>query len=211
VINSAIARQCTDVSLAASTVDDRETGAPTEAGPAPKALDDRQMRELVHAHFDFIWRLLRRLGVPEAGVDDAAQLVFLVASRKMVDAPFAKQKSFLFGVALRVASDERRARKRQPPLATDEVSDVADLAPGPEDLLDHQRRRRAVDRILEGLPLEMRVVFVLFEVEEMTMSEIAELLDLPSGTVASRLRRARQLFEQGVTRFRAARHAGGVR
>ena len=56
----------------------------------------------------------------------------------------------------------------------------------------------------------MRVVFVLFEVEEMITSEIAELFELPSGTVASRLRRARELFEQAVTRFRAANH-GAVR
>jgi RNA polymerase sigma-70 factor (ECF subfamily) len=60
-----------------------------------------------------------------------------------------------------------------------------------------------VDEILDGLPFEMRVVFVLFEKEELTTHQIAALLDLPMGTVASRLRRSRELFQEGVDRFRA--------
>jgi RNA polymerase sigma-70 factor (ECF subfamily) len=149
------------------------------------------------------------LGVPAAAVDDTAQQVFLVASRKMQDVPFATQRSFLFGVALRVAAEERRARKRRPEDATSESRlNIEDPAPGPEEILDRNRARSIVDDILEGMPLEMRAVFILFEVEEMTMSEIAELLNVPQGTVASRLRRARELFQQAVERFKARRERG---
>jgi RNA polymerase sigma-70 factor (ECF subfamily) len=213
VINSTTARQGTRVSLTTSTADC--PGGPdspeARSDAARPLLDDQQMRELVHAHFDFIWRQLRRLGVPAASVDDAAQHVFLVASRKMTPVPLAMQRRFLFAIALRVAADDRRARKQQPSFATGEEAEIADPMPGPEEMLDRRRARSTVDRILESMPLEMRAVFVLFEVEEMTMSEIAELLELPSGTVASRLRRARELYRQCVSRLRAAHRAGGQR
>jgi RNA polymerase sigma-70 factor (ECF subfamily) len=56
---------------------------------------------------------------------------------------------------------------------------------------------------MEAMPEELRVVFTLYEFEGLKMLEIAELLDIPSGTVASRLRRARKLFKGGLTRFEA--------
>jgi len=213
VISSRAGRQGMDVTLATSRAECPESPVSAETRPdtARAQLDDRQMRELVHAHFDFIWRQLRRLGVPEASVDDAAQHVFWVASRKMTPVRVPMERRFLFAVALRVAADDRRARKHQPSFATDHKVDIADPTPGPEEMLDRRRARAAVDRILESVPLEMRAVFVLFEVEEMTMSEIAELLDLPRGTVASRLRRARELYQQGVGRLRAAHRTGGPR
>jgi RNA polymerase sigma-70 factor (ECF subfamily) len=216
VINSASGSQGGEVSFVTTALDDSDPIGRADARSEPARdqalLDERQMRDVVLTHFDFIWRSLRRLGVPAAAVDDAAQQVFLVASRKMADAPLPTQKSFLFAIALRVAADERRARRRHPETATlDSGADVSDSAPGPDEILERRRARSIVDRILEGLPFELRVVFVLFEVEEMTTSEIAELLAVPAGTVASRLRRARELFQQGVNRFRAAKRAGGDR
>jgi RNA polymerase sigma-70 factor (ECF subfamily) len=173
-------------------------------GEVEGVLDSRKVHELVTAHFDFVWRSLRRLGVPAATVDDAAQQVFLIASRKMLDVPYAAQRSFLFGVALRVAAEERRARKRRPEDATgDSHLSIEDPAPGPEELLDRGRARSIIDNILEAMPLEMRTVFILFEVEELRMSEISALLELPPGTVASRLRRARELFQLAVGRLKA--------
>src|SRR5688572_28753431 len=172
-------------------------------------LDARRIAEVVASHFDFIWRSLRRLGVPTAVVDDAAQQVFLVASRKMVEAPPAKQRSFLFAIALRVAAEERRSRRRRPDQAGAEESfDFADPAPRPDEVLERNQARSIADYILESMPLEMRVVFVLYEVEEMTMHEIAELLEIAEGTVASRLRRARELFRQEVERYKST-HRGG--
>ena len=67
-----------------------------------------------------------------------------------------------------------------------------------------------LDRILEQMDLDLRAVFVLFELEELTTSEIAALLEIPTGTVASRLRRARETFEEQVTRFRARRTMRGA-
>src|SRR5208337_3308206 len=84
------------------------TGAPSDA--------DERMRCLVTAHFDFVWRVLRRLGVPESIAEDATQDVFIVADRKMRDVWPQKEKSFLFAIALRVAAEKRRVERRRPDL-----------------------------------------------------------------------------------------------
>src|SRR5687768_4166665 len=67
-----------------------------------------RVREMLDADFDFIWRLLRRLGVDEADVDDAAQRVFIVASSKLDQIQVGSERTFLFSTALRVASANRR-------------------------------------------------------------------------------------------------------
>src|SRR5690242_1976376 len=74
---------------------------------------DERMRSLLEAHFVFIWRLLRRFGVPENDVDDAAQQVFIVAWNKLGDIPVSTERSFLFGTALRVAASFRRRLRRR--------------------------------------------------------------------------------------------------
>jgi RNA polymerase sigma-70 factor (ECF subfamily) len=165
---------------------------------------DRRVAGLVHDHFDFIWRSLRRLGVPVQHTDDAAQKVFWVAAQKMHGLHLERERSFLFAIALRVAADERRSirRKREVPAPTS-FDELRDHAPSPDELVEQRHARALLDGFLEELPLDLRVVFVLFELEDMTMSEVAALLEIPSGTVASRLRRAREMFEQQVARFRA--------
>ena len=165
---------------------------------------DGRVAGLVRDHFDFIWRSLRRLGVPVQHTDDAAQKVFWVAAQKMHGLRLERERSFLFAIALRVAADERRSlrRKREVP-APSSFDELRDPSPSPDELVEQRRARAILDRFLEELPLELRVVFVLYELEDMTMSEVAALLEIPSGTVASRLRRAREMFEQQVARFRA--------
>lgn len=178
-------------------------------GPA----DAARVRSLVSAHFDFIWRSMRRLGVPESGAEDAAQQVFLIASQKVGPVPESKERSFLFGIALKVASSVRRHRRRHPegPGNEDVAVDARSAAPGPEELLDRKKARLVLDSLLEEIPFEARVVLVLHEMEDHTMAEIAELLDVAPGTVASRLRRARELFDAAVTRYRARERRGPAR
>lgn len=170
-----------------------------------------RLRALVEAHFDFIWRSLRRLGLSGADADDGAQQVFIVASRRLEDIQLGRERAFLFGTAVRVASDVRRAARRRPEVVGVEL-EPTDIAPGPQVLTERLRARQALDEILEGLPIEVRTVFVLFELEELTAVEIAELAGIPVGTVSSRLRRGRELFRAAVKR-RQARDAfpGGDR
>src|SRR3954468_9397244 len=161
-------------------------------GDADKARLERMFNE----HHDFIWRLLRRLGLNTGGADDAAQHVFLVAAERVEDIKLGSERSFLFGTALRVARSQNRSERRW---VLEEDMDVRRAEPRrPEELLDHQRSIDLMGRILDGLSLDLRTVFVLSELEGMTMPEVATLVEIPVGTAASRLRRAREAFRAAV-------------
>ena len=168
-----------------------------------RSQDHDRLSSMFHHHYDFVWRSVRRLGVPEDAVDDAAQEVFVVASRKLDAIDAGKEKAFLFGTAARVAADTRRAlqRRRQSPCS--EEPEPIDATPALDELVEQKRARETLDHLIAQLPEEARPVFVLFELEGMTMAEIASCLELPAGTVASRLRRARELFGAQVARLEA--------
>lgn len=129
--------------------------------------------------------------------DDAAQHVFWIASQKVDSIAPGSQRAFLFATARGVAANVRRARLRKR-----EVFDEVPFAKLEDDGLDpeeHAQRREAVallEEALEQLPDDLRVVFVLFELEGLTSIDIAETLGIPTGTAASRLRRAREAFEK---------------
>jgi len=173
--------------------------APTTATRTTAAVrDDARITAIVREHHAFVWRLLIRLGVPSRSADDAAQQVFLVAMRRVSEIAVGSEKSFLFGTALRIASDERRSAKNRE--LAGEFPENADQAPSPEENVEGRRRREILQQALSAMPLELRTVFVLFELEQMTKTEVAELLGLPVGTAVSRLRRARELFRESLKR-----------
>jgi RNA polymerase sigma-70 factor (ECF subfamily) len=177
--------------------------------PHSAGAQDERLAELVAQELDFVWRSLRRLGVPAAHVDDAAQHVWLIVMRKLPAITVGRERSFLFGTAIRVAAEVRRklGRSRE---VTEPIEPI-DPGPGAEELLAARRARLVLDEVLDSLPDELRVVFILYELEEQTAAEIAELLSLPPGTVASRLRRARAAFDAVVKRLRARGVAHGGR
>jgi RNA polymerase sigma-70 factor (ECF subfamily) len=159
-------------------------------------MDDARARLLFGEHFDYVWRLLRRLGVAESAVDDAAQQVFLVAVHRMHELGRGAEKAFLSGTALRIASNQRRSQQRRQREVADERPLLEAVDPGgsPEELVEQKRALALLDRALDELPADLREAFVLFELGDLSMPEIAELLHIPRGTVASRLRRAREQF-----------------
>jgi RNA polymerase sigma-70 factor (ECF subfamily) len=166
----------------------------TPSSVGPRAWRGDETAQAVALHFEFIWRLLRRLGVAENEVDDAAQQVFLTATTKGLRGGAAHARPFLYGVALRVAANFRRTVRRRREVSEEAMGDphAPDLAA--DDLADLRRARAVLDEILEEMPIELRVVFILSEIEQMTAASIAELESIPPGTVASRLRRAREIF-----------------
>jgi len=175
---------------------------PSEAAPADASVEQR-VADLVRRFYDFVWRSLRRLGVRDGDADDAAQKVFLIAARKLDAIRFGCESSYLYQTSIRVASDYRRSKANRTEAEFDEHLDSAspsDTSPSIDDLMDLRRARRTLDAILDSMPMDLRAIFVLHELEQSTMAEIAEMLGLPSGTVASRLRRARKVFLETLER-----------
>jgi RNA polymerase sigma-70 factor (ECF subfamily) len=185
--------------------------------PVPEAERPRseanaaRVRSIVEHHYDFVWRAVQYLGMHDASVEDGAQQVMLVMARRIGEIEEGAEGSFLFATAMRIASEHRRSTRRRPQVS--EAIDLEDLeaaTPGADELLDQRRAREVLAQVLDEIPDDLRVVFVLFELEELTMSAIAELLGIPPGTVASRLRRGRSAFQAAVTRIQAAaRRRGG--
>lgn len=165
---------------------------------------ETRFRAMVEEHFDFIWRSLRGFGVDSASVDDAAQQVFLVAAKKFDAIADGSERAFLFATARGIAANARRGAARRREVSDDEVlAYQADERPNPEQLVASSRERQLLDRLLAGLPEDLGAVFILYELEGMTMLQIAALLALPAGTVASRLRRAREEFQGAARRYQA--------
>ena len=161
-------------------------------------VDQARLRAIVAEHFEVLWRFLRRLGIPEHDVDDAVQEVILVLARKLEKIESGRERSFVLSTAFRVASGFRRSGRRRREVDDSPLAELEHPGASPESLLEQQRLRERLDVVLLDLPLELRAVFVLYELEELTMAEIAQSLGLRPGTAASRLRRARQVFEARV-------------
>jgi RNA polymerase sigma-70 factor, ECF subfamily len=180
-----------------------EPMVPLPSSKAPQV--DASARALFEAHYDFVWRSLRGLGVPSSTVDDGAQQVFCLAFRKMGEIRPGSERAFLFRLASGVASNARRSVRRRRELGDDErIGDLATPGPGPEELASRGEAREMLQAVLGGMPEDLRVAFMLFELEELEIPEIAAALEIPIGTVGSRLRRAREKFQEGLERVRKA-------
>jgi len=161
-----------------------------------------ELRALFDAHYLPTWRLLRRMGVPLAELDDAAQEVFWVCARRLRDIRPGCERSFIYGVALRIAADHTR-RSTLVVVPLEDASSVPAEGPSPADRLDQRSARELLDTVLDRMSLDLRTVLVLVELEELEVRDVAALLAIPQGTAASRLRRAREEFSAIASRARA--------
>ncbi len=185
---------------------------PRVVAAARVAPDATRLSELLRAHYASVWRTLRRLGISEASADDAAQEVFIVLSRRLGDVRDGCERTFLLSCAVRVAANHRRSWRARHEVVDDRaLADERDPGPTAEQLLDQKRLRQALDDVLDGWPEDIRTAFVLFELEGLSVPEIAQITETKLGTVASRLRRARELFQAGAKRLRARVATGGER
>jgi RNA polymerase sigma-70 factor, ECF subfamily len=178
----------------------------TGANPAAAAVPDNRIRAIVEREYAAVWRFLRRLGVPASQVDDAAQGVFarVLAREHVVEA--GAERAYLMKAAFHISFECRRARQRSAARASEfDVEALEDVGLEPEQALLRREQRRQLDAALDALPADLRAIFTLFELEGLTFSEIALALELPRGTVASRVRRARELFLQAAARLQKGR------
>jgi RNA polymerase sigma-70 factor (ECF subfamily) len=168
-----------------------------ESVPPPLAFE-----AVYREHFSMVWRVLRRLGVPERDVPDATQDVFVVVHRTL-DAFDQRSRvtTWLYAICLRIASDRRRRASNRLEAVGD--PDESHLSSSTEEPGETAERRALLRKALDEMTLEQRSVFVLFELEGMTGGEIAKLVESPLATVHSRLRLARDVFRRVVERARA--------
>jgi RNA polymerase sigma-70 factor, ECF subfamily len=147
--------------------------------------------ELFRAHAPFVWRVLRRHGVAEADLEDVCQEVFLVVCRRLSDFEGRSSwRTWIYEIARRSALAQRRLRGRRAALPESEL-ELVDGAPGPDAELEQARALRWLEAALARLPDHKREAFVLYELEEMTLAEVAEAQGCALNTVHYRVSSAR--------------------
>ena len=175
------------------------TGDPVDDANAPL-----NVRAIYEAHADFVWISLQRLGVQPPDMDDVAQEVFMVVHRRLDSFDgSARITTWLFGICLRVAANYRRHRRlRRESLVGDPGDDRPSPNAGADDLLARREERQFAEWALSYLSVEQRATFVMFEVESISCEAIAKIMNVPVGTVYSRLHAARRQLEKVVARGR---------
>jgi RNA polymerase sigma-70 factor (ECF subfamily) len=162
--------------------------------PAVQDLDrSPSFDEVYTAHVAFVWRTLRTFGVVDAQLEDAVQDVFVVVHRRLPEwEGRAAITTWLFAIARRVASAHRRRS------TSDRTELLVDDPAGGADTFAAMSRAQAaatVLAILDRMDDEKRIVFALVELEQLSVPDVARMLDIKLNTAYSRLRLARQAFE----------------
>ena len=167
-----------------------------QAMPPRVPVDRPRLERMFQAHHALVWRTLRRRGLDADAAADATQQTFLVAAERLPDINVDSERAFLVGTALRVAFSWGRKTVRW------QLDEDMDRRVGAaRDILDERTAIQLCDLALSKVDPELAEIFVLFELEDLTSPEIAALLEIPLGTVASRLRRAREQFRLVVSRL----------
>jgi RNA polymerase sigma-70 factor (ECF subfamily) len=137
-----------------------------------------------------------------ADADDAAQDVFWILAQRLDDVPKRAQRALLVSTALRVATDRRRSKWQRAVDTGQELDQRPSSERSLDEQLDLQRAAQLLDRALATLDESERAIYVMAELEQMSRTEVAQALMIPKGTVASRLKRAREAFELALRRLR---------
>lgn len=181
------------------------SAASTSARPQPASHQGdptEAIAALFDEHCDFVCRVLTHHGLDDAALDDAVQDVFVTAYRRWSSFEGrSSARSWLFGIARRIASRHRRkeaTRERYLDPAGDTVGDA-----GANDPFAQAHAAHSLAALLRQIDRDKRSVFVLRELEGMTAPEISEALDVPVGTVYSRLRAAWKGLGEQAERERA--------
>lgn len=181
---------------------------PAAAAQRDSALPD-EVADLYERYFDFVWRNARRLGVPDAAIDDVVQDVFVVVCRSL--AAFERRSSvqtWLFGILANIVTRQRRTalrrRARLPPGDAEEIAEVPALGqPSPHDLNVQRQAAELLYELLSTLTEDKRNAFILVELEQRAPLEVAEATGLNVNTIHGRVRAARLQIEAGIARHHA--------
>jgi len=166
-------------------------------------------------YFDFVWSSVRRLGVGAAAVDDVVQEVFIVIHSRIdtLQQPEAL-RSWIYSIVRRTVSTYHRSqRAREASGATLAAEPEARRQLTPFDVAEQDEQVTLLGNLLQELDEPKREVFMMVELDELTVPEVAEILQIPLNTAYSRLRAARQAFEEALARrsTRVEGHGGPCR
>jgi RNA polymerase sigma-70 factor (ECF subfamily) len=164
-------------------------------------MDPLDFDEIFETCSQFVWCVLAKLGVPSADVPDVCQEVFVVVHRRLGDFDGRTSiRSWIYGICVRTASHYRRSKRSRKENSVYPVPEPA-VAARQDDEVQHRRAKELLESILDEIGEEKRAVFVLYELEELTMSEVADALGCPLQTAYSRLYTARAAITQAFRRF----------
>jgi RNA polymerase sigma-70 factor (ECF subfamily) len=184
----------------------REPGrAEVERRHELSAAQDLPAFELIYQrYFDFVWSSSLRLGVSSAAIDDVVQEIFMVIHSKFqtLRQP-ASVRSWIYGIVRRTVSDHRRSQHRRAhwtgALALEMMLEQR-RSLTPLDLKEQSEKVELLFSLLHEIAEPKREVFMLSELDEMSVPEIADALQIPLNTAYSRLRAARRAFEEALSR-----------
>jgi RNA polymerase sigma-70 factor (ECF subfamily) len=166
--------------------------------------------DIYRSEFPYVWKTLRRLGASAQDIEDLTHDLFVVVHRHLPDYdPDRPLRPWLFGIALRVLADFRRAARHRREIFTDEF-DPVDGAPTVLERMEGEEARDLLMRALDRLDLDRRAVFVLHELDDLPAPEIARVLEIPLNTVYSRLRLARADVTAALRRSYGRERLGNV-
>jgi RNA polymerase sigma-70 factor (ECF subfamily) len=172
----------------------------TSAATAPSRDQRERFSAAFREHAPYAWRVLRRLGVAEADIEDVCQEVFVVVLRKLPEFEGrSSMRTWIFGICVRTASDHRRRAHLRHEVVTDAPPELP-VSPSQSAELQRRQALAALDAALAALDEGKRAVFVLYEIEELPMAEVAEALGCPVQTAYSRLHAARRQVRDAMER-----------
>ena len=170
--------------------------------PSPSSTPTSEARfaAIYREHFSFVWRSLRRLGVPNVALEDLTQDVFVVAARRLDEFEGrSTMQTWLFGIAMRVVMARRRSDWRH----SRKLDELARQGEPSGDPIAQRDAQQTLVTLLDQLDDEKRAIYVLAELEGFTVVEIAEGLDANVNTIYSRLRAARTQMRKAADRLDA--------
>jgi RNA polymerase sigma factor (sigma-70 family) len=157
--------------------------------------DRKAAEQLIERHYDSVTGFFRTKAGAHA--DDLVQRTFLRCAEGIggyrEESPF---RAFLFGIARNVLLEHIRGRARDGQTPDLHTSSIIDLQPGVATLVSKHAEQRLLVSALQRIPVELQIALELFYWEELSIDELALVLDVPAGTVKSRLHRARVLLRE---------------
>jgi RNA polymerase sigma-70 factor (ECF subfamily) len=162
-----------------------------------------EFEQVFQEHAPYVWRLLGRLGVPSSDIPDVAQEVFLVVHRQLGDFNGRSSvRTWIYSICVFVVRNSTRKRlRRREQLQPDLPDERATSEDAPDDALRRKHARQMLSEALAELNAEQREVFVLYELEELSITNIAEMLERPESTIYSRLAVARRALRAAFARM----------